>query len=52
MEWVEVTGRTVEEAKEAACFALLASEYLAGAPQNVPSATGASKRVVMGKMVP
>ncbi|HZA52388.1 MAG TPA: anhydro-N-acetylmuramic acid kinase [Myxococcaceae bacterium] len=41
-----------EAAKEAACFALLASECLAGTPQNVPSATGASRPVLMGKMVP
>lgn len=41
-----------EEAKEAGCFALLAHECLAGTPQNVPAATGAGKRVVLGKMVP
>ncbi|MBX5481186.1 MAG: anhydro-N-acetylmuramic acid kinase [Myxococcaceae bacterium] len=41
-----------EEAKEAACFALLASECLSGTAQNVPSATGARHPVVMGKMVP
>jgi anhydro-N-acetylmuramic acid kinase len=41
-----------EEAKEAACFALLASECLSGTPQNVPSATGARRAVVMGKVVP
>lgn len=41
-----------EEAKEAACFALLASECLSGTPQNVPSATGARRSVVLGKMVP
>ncbi|MBI3182123.1 MAG: anhydro-N-acetylmuramic acid kinase [Myxococcales bacterium] len=41
-----------EEAKEAACFALLASEWLAGQPQNVPPATGARKAVVLGKMAP
>lgn len=41
-----------EEAKEAACFALLASEALSGTAQNVPAATGASKPVVMGKMTP
>jgi len=41
-----------EAAKEAACFALLASECLQGTPQNVPHATGASRAVVMGKMVP
>jgi anhydro-N-acetylmuramic acid kinase len=41
-----------EEAKEAAGFALLASECLSGVPQNVPSATGAKHPVVMGKMTP
>lgn len=41
-----------EAAKEAACFALLAHEFLGGAAQNVPSATGAAKAVVMGKMTP
>jgi anhydro-N-acetylmuramic acid kinase len=41
-----------EAAKEAACFALLASECLAGTPQNVPSATGAGRPVVLGKMIP
>lgn len=40
-----------EEAKEAACFALLASEWLSGTAQNVPSATGARRPVVMGKVV-
>ncbi|MHB8875620.1 MAG: anhydro-N-acetylmuramic acid kinase [Myxococcaceae bacterium] len=41
-----------EQAKEAACFALLASECLSNQPQNVPSATGAAHPVVLGKMVP
>ncbi len=41
-----------ESAKEAACFALLASECLSNRPQNVPSATGARRSVVLGKMVP
>jgi anhydro-N-acetylmuramic acid kinase len=41
-----------EGAKEAACFALLASEYLAGTPANVPTATGAHRRVVLGKLTP
>jgi anhydro-N-acetylmuramic acid kinase len=38
------------EAKEAAAFALLASETLAGVPSNVPAATGAARRVVLGKV--
>jgi anhydro-N-acetylmuramic acid kinase len=51
VEPVDVLGFP-EPAKEAACFALLASEYLSYTPQNVPSATGAKRAVVMGKMVP
>ena len=38
------------EAKEAACFALLAYETLHGRPGNLPSATGARKRVVLGDL--
>jgi anhydro-N-acetylmuramic acid kinase len=41
-----------EAAKEAACFALLANEFLSGTPQNVPSATGAKKAVLLGKLSP
>ncbi|MBK7864812.1 MAG: anhydro-N-acetylmuramic acid kinase [Archangiaceae bacterium] len=41
-----------EGAKEAACFALLASEWLSGTAQNVPAATGARARVILGKLVP
>jgi anhydro-N-acetylmuramic acid kinase len=41
-----------EGAKEAACFALLASEWLSGTAQNVPAATGAKARVILGKVVP
>jgi anhydro-N-acetylmuramic acid kinase len=41
-----------EGAKEAACFALLAAEHLAGTPANVPSATGARRQVVLGKLTP
>jgi anhydro-N-acetylmuramic acid kinase len=39
-------------AKEAACFALLACEWLSGVAQNVPKVTGARRPVVLGKMVP
>ena len=39
-------------AKEAACFALLASEHLSGTPASVPSATGAWRRTVLGKLTP
>jgi anhydro-N-acetylmuramic acid kinase len=41
-----------EQAKEAACFALLASECLSGVPQNVPAATGAKRSVILGKISP
>ncbi len=41
-----------EAAKEAACFALLAAEWRAGTAQNVPSATGANKPVILGKLTP
>ena len=41
-----------EAAKEAACFALLASEFLQGTAANVPSATGARRQVVLGKLSP
>ncbi|MHB1846352.1 MAG: anhydro-N-acetylmuramic acid kinase [Deltaproteobacteria bacterium] len=38
------------EAKEAVAFALLASECVSGTPANVPSATGARRPVVLGKI--
>jgi anhydro-N-acetylmuramic acid kinase len=38
-------------AKEPAAFALLALETLRGRPSNVPSATGARRPVVLGKLV-
>jgi anhydro-N-acetylmuramic acid kinase len=41
-----------EAAREAASFALLASECLSGTAQNVPSATGASRAVELGKISP
>jgi len=40
------------EAREAAAFALLAAETLAGVPSNVPAATGAARPVVLGKVTP
>jgi len=40
------------EAKEAACFALLAERALAGKPNNCPEATGARGPRVLGKIVP
>ncbi|WP_435156582.1 anhydro-N-acetylmuramic acid kinase [Haladaptatus sp. DFWS20] len=40
------------DAKEAVAFALLAAAALDGVPNNVPSATGATRPVVMGKRCP
>ena len=40
------------EAKEAMAFAFLAFESLSGRPGNVPSATGASREVVLGSFTP
>lgn len=39
-------------AKEAVCFAVLANESVAGNPANIPSVTGARKRVVLGTISP
>jgi anhydro-N-acetylmuramic acid kinase len=39
-----------EEAKEALAFALMAYETFHGRPSNVPSATGAEREVVLGKI--
>lgn len=40
------------DAKEAVSFAILAYAAINGLPNNVPSATGASKQVVTGKIIP
>lgn len=40
------------QAKEALAFAILANEVVFNSPNNVPRATGANKRVVLGKIVP
>lgn len=39
------------DSKEAVAFAVLANERLNGSPNNAPGATGASRPVVMGKVV-
>lgn len=40
------------EAKEAAAFAVLANEIITGNETNIPGATGAKRRVPLGKIVP
>lgn len=40
------------DAAEAVCFAVLAHETLKGRPTNIPSVTGAKRKVVLGKIVP
>jgi anhydro-N-acetylmuramic acid kinase len=40
------------DAKEALGFAVLANETICGAPSNVPAVTGASRPVVLGKIIP
>ncbi len=40
------------DAREALSFAVLAVETIRGAPNNCPSSTGASRAVVLGKVVP
>ena len=38
------------DAKEAFAFAVLANEFISGTPTNIPSVTGADKRVILGKL--
>jgi anhydro-N-acetylmuramic acid kinase len=40
------------DAKEAVSFAILAYATIKGLPNNVPSATGAEKEIVLGKIIP
>lgn len=54
----EIPLHTVEDfgiptqAKEALSFAILANETICGNPANIPAATGARERVVLGKVIP
>jgi anhydro-N-acetylmuramic acid kinase len=41
-----------DDAKEAVAFAILAYESIHGRPGNLPTCTGAQKRVVLGKITP
>jgi len=40
------------DAKEAVSFAILAAETIRGVPNNLVAATGANRRVVLGKIIP
>ncbi|WP_211747101.1 anhydro-N-acetylmuramic acid kinase [Paenibacillus sp. Marseille-Q4541] len=40
----------IDDAKEAVIFAILGNDFMHGVANNMPSATGASKAVVMGKL--
>ncbi|MFQ5956153.1 MAG: anhydro-N-acetylmuramic acid kinase [Candidatus Brocadiales bacterium] len=54
----KISVRTVDDfgipsqAKEPLSFAVLANETICGNPGNIPCATGAEERVVLGKVVP
>lgn len=54
----EIKMRTSEsygisvDAREAVAFAILGNETICGTPSNVPSATGAHRSVVLGKIMP
>ncbi len=38
------------DAKEAVAFAILGNQFLLGKSNNIPSATGANRDVIMGKL--
>ena len=40
------------DAREAIAFAILGNETICGTPANVPSATGANRKVVLGQITP
>jgi anhydro-N-acetylmuramic acid kinase len=50
--WTHEDFGVPNEAKEALAFALLGYQTLCGRPSNVPSATGASRPAVLGKITP
>jgi anhydro-N-acetylmuramic acid kinase len=49
---MHASGPELGAAREALAFALLGAATLDGEPSNVPSATGASRRVVLGSITP
>lgn len=49
---LQSSGPELGAAREALAFALLGAATLDGEPSNVPSATGASRRVVLGSITP
>lgn len=48
----EARASSLADAREALAFALLGAATLDGEPSNVPSATGANRRVVLGSITP
>ena len=44
------TNPNLSTYKEALCFAILANETLSGRPSNLPSVTGASRKVILGQI--
>ena len=50
IESLSESNSTFSNAKEAMAFAVLANEFLAGRPGNVPSVTGAKKLAILGQL--